>query len=207
MCKHQESYLCSVPSFVVVAHKNAKQVLRSCRNFSYNWKRSFLEMLLELFRSRAVATAAIIFIFVHHQKSEKKMRRNLRRKRKLKKLRENEEKKTTKKKVSFAVFYKAKCYLLCRSFHKFFICNRRRVDVASNLKRYETQHKYYKTKLHNVLWILNSSCTQKLVPLPLPLVSFIYCIVPFELEDCFTTDKMECEMACLCQTWQKAFSF
>lgn len=116
-------------------------------------------------------------------------------------------KKDNKKKVSFAVFYKTKCYLLCRSFHKFFICNRRRVDVASNLKRYETQHKYYKTKLHNVLWILNSSCTQKLVPLPLPLVSFIYCIVPFELEDCFTTDKMECEMACLCQTWQKAFSF
>jgi hypothetical protein len=30
-------------------------------------------------------------------------------------------KREREKKVSFAVFYKAKCYLLCRSVHKFFI--------------------------------------------------------------------------------------
>lgn len=105
-------------------------------------------MLLELYHSRAGSNNSSnnFYSLFFITRARKKMRRNLRRKRKLKKLRENE--KDNKKKVSFAVFYKAKCYLLCRSFHKFFICNRIRIDVASStLKRYETQHKYYKTKI------------------------------------------------------------
>ena len=157
---------------LLIAHKNAKQVLKSCRNFSYNWKRSFLEMLLELFRSRAVSSNSSNNFFRAVTEKRKKMRRNLRRKRKLKKLRENEN-----KKVSFAVFYKAKCYLLCRSVHKFFICNRRRVEAAtwSDIKH---NTNIIKQKLHNVLWILNSSCTQKLVPLlSSRLLYLLYCAI------------------------------